>query len=68
MELTALFLRLKAIFASQCGMDVNVDVLVRNLRDSKKVSGFAAMSGCRTDVNENDGFYTVRITGSVCCR
>jgi hypothetical protein len=66
-SLTELFLRLKELFDAQCGMDVDVDVFVGNFRDSKKVSAFAAMSGCRTDLAKREGFYIVRITGSVCC-
>lgn len=65
--LTDLFLQLKDLFAERCNLDVSVDVLVGNFRDSKKISAFAAMSGCQTETLDGDGCYVVRITGSVCC-
>ncbi|MEJ2684220.1 MAG: hypothetical protein P8Z71_07480 [Candidatus Sulfobium sp.] len=66
-ELLDLLLQLKDLFAAQCGLEVNVDVLVGDFRDSKKISAFAAMSGCQTEIQERDGCYLVRITGSICC-
>ena len=66
-ELFDLFLQLKDMFAAQCGFEVDLDILVENLNDSKKVSTFAAMSGCQTETLKRDGFYLVRITGSICC-
>jgi hypothetical protein len=66
-ELFDLFLQLKEMFAAQCGLEVDLDILVGTLRDSKKVSAFAAMSGCQTETLKRDDFYLVRITGSICC-
>lgn len=66
-ELLDLFLQLKEMFAAQCGLEVNIDILVGNFRDSKKISAFAAMSGCQTETLDGDGFYLVRITGNICC-
>lgn len=66
-ELLDLLLQLRELFAAQCGLEVNVDVLVGDFRNSKKVSAFAAMSGCQTETVERDGCYLVRITGSICC-
>jgi len=62
-----LFLQLKDLFAARCNLEVNVDVLVTNFHDSRKVSTFAAMSGCQTEIMETDGCYLVRISGNICC-
>lgn len=66
-ELMDLLLQLKEILAAQCNLEVSIDVVVRNFPDSKKVSTFAAMSGCQTETLETDGCYLVRISGNVCC-
>lgn len=66
-ELLDLLRELKELFHAQCNLEVNVDVLVSDFRDSRKVSTFAAMSGCQTEILETDGCYLVRISGNICC-
>lgn len=66
LELQEFFKRLKEILASECGTDVFIEVIVD--RDSlKKVKSFIAMTGCRTAVEEKNGYYIIRITGTPCC-
>lgn len=66
-ELLDLFLQLKEIFAAQCNLEVDVEVIIGNYPDSKKISTFASMSGCQTETLEKEGCYLVRISGHICC-
>jgi len=67
LELQELFKRLKEIFASGCGADVFIEVLVDTSANIKQIKAFISMTGCRTAIEERDGNYIVRITGTPCC-
>lgn len=68
LEQQELFTRLKEILASngKCG-EVKVEILAGTLAEAKKIGGFAAMSGCRTEIEQKDDYYTVYIKGMPCC-
>jgi hypothetical protein len=67
MELRELFLKLRERLAARCGKEVSIDILLRTYSDAKKVSAFAAMSGCLANIEKNENSYVVHIIGNVCC-
>jgi hypothetical protein len=67
LELQDLFRKLKEILASKLGEDVFLEILIQNRGDVKRIKTFVALSGCQTAVEEREGNYLVRITGSPCC-
>lgn len=66
-ELPELFLQLRVILASLLGENVTIEIFLRNYSDAKKVTAFAAMSGCQTSIEKKGDYCIVRITGHVCC-
>jgi len=66
-EGTSLFIKLKEVLASYCGKDVFIEILLNSLQDAKRVMTFASMSGCKSEIGEKEGYYTVTISGTVCC-
>ncbi len=62
-----LMLRMRDLLANHCGREVSVEVFLAGERDTKRLRAFVSMSGCQTVVEEKEGYYVVRITGSVCC-
>ncbi len=59
--------KLKDLMASSHGCEVDLEVIVSLASESKRVKSFAAMSGCRTEVTIQEGYYIMHITGSPCC-
>lgn len=66
-NLQDLLKRLKDIMASTRGSDMEIDILVTNGSDAKKVQGFVAMSGGRTKIDKKDNSYIIHVTGRLCC-
>jgi len=66
-ELRKLFVKLKEIMCSYCGNEVDIDILVKSYSDSKKLSTFALMSGCKTSIEKKEEYCIVRISGNACC-
>ena len=62
-----LLLRMRDVLADHCGREVSVEVFLSGERDTKRLRAFVSMSGCQTVVEQKEGYYIVRITGSVCC-
>ena len=58
--------RIREAVSSICTDDVDVEVLVDTCEYSRTVKGFADMSGCRTEVEENGEYCIVRIKGGSC--
>jgi len=66
-ELRELFVKLKEIMCSSCGQEVEIAILVKTYNDSKRLSTFALMSGCKTSIEKKDEYCVVRISGYACC-
>jgi hypothetical protein len=66
MEPRALYLRLKELFAENRTCDVCIKVLLATQADAKKARAFVEMSGFSTYIEEGEGHYNLRITGSSC--
>jgi len=66
-EMLELFVKLKEIMCSSCGKEVDIDILVKNYSDSRKLSTFALMSGCKTSIEKKEEYCIVRISGHACC-
>jgi hypothetical protein len=62
-----LFLRMRNLLAEHVGQEVSVEVFLSGEKDMKRLRAFVSMSGCQTIVVQKEGYYIVRITGSVCC-
>jgi hypothetical protein len=62
-----LLLRMRDVLADHCGREVSVEVFLSSDRETKRLKAFVSMSGCQTIVEKKEGYYIVRITGSVCC-
>lgn len=65
--LSELFVELRELMCSSCGKEVDIDILVKGYSDSRKLSTFALMSGCRTNIEKKEEYYIVRISGHACC-
>jgi len=66
-NLQDLLKRLKDIMASTRGSDMEIDILVTNGSDAKKVQGFVTMSGGTAEIDKKDNFYIIHVKGNVCC-
>lgn len=62
-----LFMKLKEILESKMGMNVLIEILLDRHSAAKKVRAFVSMTGCQTELEEKDGYYVMRVTGSPCC-
>jgi hypothetical protein len=58
---------MRDLLADHCGREVSVEVFLSSSGETKRLRAFVSMSGCQTEVEEKEGYYVVRITGSVCC-
>lgn len=67
LDLPELFLKLKEILTSKRGMEVFIKVLLDTHSATKKAKAFVSMTGCKADIEEKEGYYLLRITGSPCC-
>ena len=62
-----LFLRLRETLASRRGVDVFIEILFDTRSTSQRAKAFVSMTGCRAEIEEREGHYLLRITGSPCC-
>ncbi len=62
-----LFIKLKGILASERCRDVSIEILFDTYQEAKRAKAFVSMSGCSTDIEEKDDYYSMQITGSPCC-
>ncbi len=62
-----LLMRMRDLLADHCGREVSIEVFLSGERDTKRLRAFVSMSGCLTTVEQKEGYYIVRVTGSVCC-
>ena len=61
------FEKLKEIMCSFSGKEVDIEILVKSYGDSRKLSTFALMSGCKTRIEKKEEYCIVRISGYACC-
>jgi len=66
-ELKEVYIRLKEILASKLGAEVFIEIRLGTLNDTRSVKAFVSMTGCKTEVREEEGYYVVVIKGSPCC-
>jgi len=64
--LTETMKRLKELFPSCNSEDTSIDVLTHTKKDAQQIRAFAAMSGFKTALHHESGFYRVSITGASC--
>jgi hypothetical protein len=62
-----LLLRMRDLLADRVGQEVAVEVFLSGEKEMKRLKAFVSMSGCQTITVQKEGYYIVRITGSVCC-
>ncbi len=49
-----------------CTDEQMIDVLADSQAQAKKIMSFMAMSGCRVEMEEKDGYWLLRMTGKSC--
>jgi len=59
-------IKVREIVRGMCTTNVDVEVVVDSCEYGRMISGFAKMSGCRTEVVEEEGLCIVRIKGDMC--
>ena len=64
--LTETMKQLKEHFPSCISEDTAIDVLTHTKKDALQIKAFAAMSGFKTAVYDETGYYRVSITGASC--
>jgi hypothetical protein len=62
-----LFLQLRDILGSKRGCNVQIEILINTLKDTKKVKAFVSMSGCNTNVEKKNDYYILHVSGTPCC-
>jgi hypothetical protein len=67
LETRELLLQLRELLASQCNLEVRIEVILGTKVDAKRVKAFVSMSGCSVEISDAEGRRTLLITGSVCC-
>ncbi len=67
LDLQELFIKLKEVLASKLGCDVNIEILINTLADTKKITAFVSMAGCRTEIDKKDNYYIMHVKGTPCC-
>jgi len=65
-DLTGVLKRLKELFPSCSSETETIEVITDNKKDAKQVKAFAALSGFKTAIYHEDGYYRVSISGSSC--
>lgn len=60
-------MELKGILASKHGCNVSIEIMLNTADDVGKFTSFAAMSGCKTEIDKKDGYYIMHVTGIPCC-
>lgn len=58
--------RLKETVTTMCTIENYVDLLVDDDKEVRNVKMFAAMSGCKYEIEQFDRYWRVRIKGSTC--
>jgi hypothetical protein len=67
LETRELLLQMRDVLAGNCGQEVCIEVYLTREAETKRLKAFVSMSGCQTIIEKKEGYYVVRITGSVCC-
>ena len=68
-ESRELFIKLKEIFARHGNEEVSVDLLLETRQDTKRAKAFVSMCGLETKIEEKEGYYLLKISGTPCrCR
>ncbi len=58
--------KLKTIMESQCG-ELDIQILLSEMAEAKKVHAFVSMAGCKTDIDKKEDYYIMRVWGNPCC-
>lgn len=67
LDVRDLMQKLKELFDSSRGNDVNIEILIDKEADKKKVKSFVAMSGCRATIEEKEDSCIIKVRGIPCC-
>ncbi|MDH4028821.1 MAG: hypothetical protein OEU95_08325 [Nitrospirota bacterium] len=67
LDMQDLLKKLKENLSFKCGCDVSIDIMLNTTEETRKVSAFAAMSGCKTKTDKKGEYYIMHITGTPCC-
>ena len=62
-----LFIKLKEVLASKRGCEVHIEIMINTVAETKKITAFTSMSGCKTEVNKENEYYIVYVRGIPCC-
>lgn len=58
--------QLKELFSSHDNLADPLEVLVRNRKDAGEIRAFASMTGFKTALYHEDGYYRIMIIGASC--
>jgi hypothetical protein len=67
LDVLDLMKKLKELFDSSRGKDVNIEILIEKETDKKKIKSFVAMSGCRATIEEKEDRCIIIVRGIPCC-
>ena len=67
LDIQEVLAKLKELMSSACGRELDIEITMSSLSEANKVKAFAAMSGCRTEVEKKGECYIIVIKGIPCC-
>jgi len=63
------FLRIRETVSQFCGRAFAAEILADDPEAIPKIKAFSAMSGCRTEITQEDGCWRIHVEGDACtCR
>lgn len=67
LALQDLLTQFKEILSANRECFLTMDILVNTVSDANKVKGFASMSGCTAEIDKQENYYIIHVTGNPCC-
>jgi len=59
--------KVKEVLSSYCGKEITLEILINSCQNPARVVSYISMSGCQAVFEEKEGYYLVKVSGSVCC-